>query len=379
MLQQRYRVDACALYASGTHALQAALQAALQKKNGVVLLPAYTCYEVATAAVGAGANVVLYDVDAETLEPDWASVSRAATGHNVSALVVTPLYGMPLDWQAARAAALRLDALLVADVAQGFGTLSDGAPAGTGADFIVLSFGRGKGWTGAGGGALLSDQQLLAQTQIDGLSKLQFMRELKTLLKAVSQWVLGRPALYGLPAALPFLRLGETVYHPPTPPAPMTRTSAFLLLAGELEAGHEVLHRRRNAGEYSRALAAAGPAVTALIGARLDDSAGALRYPVRVRDGWAGQAGTAAAKMGVAAGYPTTLRELPALQPLLRNAGDPLPGAELLVRELITLPTHAQVPEAQRARLVALICGANSTNGAGHVAQARHPAVGANV
>jgi dTDP-4-amino-4,6-dideoxygalactose transaminase len=359
MLLERYRLDRCLLCASGTHALQTALSALAGegKEKRPVLLPAFTCYEVATAAVGARARVALYDVDPLTLEPDWDSVS-AAGRHGAAALVVAPLFGMPVEWGLARETAERLGAPLVADVAQSYGATWQGLPAGSTADVVVLSFGRGKGWTGAGGGALLwraSVPGLDARADAVSAGPDPQRDGLATAAAAGSQFLLGRASVYGLPASIPFLRLGETVYHEPTPPRPISRSSAAMLLANDEVSSREVLRRRRNAEHYSHWLGTIDEGVTAVPGLRMDETSGALRYPVRIRGGWSAVRSNEALRLGVASTYPTTLQELPALRPLLDPGSRAAAGAALLVRELITLPTHSQTVETERRRLVDLI------------------------
>src|SRR5690242_11455191 len=68
---------------------------------------------------------------------------------------------------------------------------------------------------------------------------------------------------------------------------------------------------------------------------------GYLRLPLRLPRGLAGLADPALARrLGVARGYPGTLAELPEVATrLVRRAR--WPGAEELVRELVTLPTHS--------------------------------------
>lgn len=357
LLLERYHAAGCHLFASGTHALQVALQAVKSKAGAPVLLPAYTCYEVATAAVGANVPVALYDVDASTLEPVWESVFAAAP-HGAAALVVAPLYGMTLDWDAVRAAATKLGATLIADVAQANGSTWQGRPAGWNADFAVLSFGRGKGWTGAGGGALLWRADTAQNDEVAPTGgAYRPMAEAKSVARASSQWLLGRKSVYGLPAAIPFLKLGETIYHEPTPPTEMTRTCAALLLAGDGTAQQEVLQRRRNAAAYTELFGATSGSAGAVIGASMGNDSGALRYPIRTAGGWSRLRTTEAVRLGAGPGYPTSLHEIPALQPQLRNTAQEWPMAELLVRELITLPTHSQIGADERQQLVDVICG----------------------
>ncbi|HEY0810607.1 MAG TPA: DegT/DnrJ/EryC1/StrS family aminotransferase [Longimicrobiales bacterium] len=354
-LMRRYQADGCSLWSSGTHALQTALTIAKQSGSAPILLPAYTCYEVATAAVGAHVVVALYDVDPLTLEPDWESV-RAAASAGARALVVTPLFGMPFDWEAARRTADEMGALLIADVAQAHGTEWRGQPAGTHADLTILSFGRGKGWTGAGGGALLWRGKN-TNGQVDATQQSRSaIQEAKSVARAATQYVFGRPLLYGIPASVPFLHLGETVYHEPTVPTAMTRTSAALLLMAERVATAEVSHRRRTAEAYKRWLAETDHDVDVMIGARLNQESGALRFPVLVKGGWSQVRESAAPRLGAAPGYPTTLREIDALQPLLTNVSTKFTGAETLARELVTLPTHSQTAERDRRRAFEIVC-----------------------
>jgi dTDP-4-amino-4,6-dideoxygalactose transaminase len=357
VLTQRYEAPTCVLVSSGAHALQIALSIAKRASHAPVLLPAYTCYEVATAAVGAQVKVALYDVDAVTLEPNWESV-RSAGARGAAALVVAPLYGMPVDWDAASEVARQIGALLIADVAQAHGTTWQGKPAGSVGDMIVLSFGRGKGWTGSGGGALLSRNSALlldAENATPAAHGYKRIAEATSVARAGSQWLLGRRSLYGLPRAIPFLNLGETVYHAPTSPGSITHTSAALLLASEPAAAAEVLHRRRNAREYTQALSEGKKSVKSILGARMGDESGALRFPVLVTGGWSSVRHTYAPRLGAAGGYPTTLREIAALGPLLTNGAAHFKDSETIVRELVTLPTHSQTASDERQRLVKIV------------------------
>ncbi|HXE57205.1 MAG TPA: hypothetical protein VNK43_04330, partial [Gemmatimonadales bacterium] len=62
---------------SGTTALALALGAVSRAAGGApVALPAYGCYDLATAADAADVRVVLYDLDPLTLGPEWGSLER---------------------------------------------------------------------------------------------------------------------------------------------------------------------------------------------------------------------------------------------------------------------------------------------------------------
>ena len=67
LLAEERGAERVILYGSGTQALQVALRAAVDTVGGAVALPAYSCFDVATAAVAAKVPVRFYDVEPETL------------------------------------------------------------------------------------------------------------------------------------------------------------------------------------------------------------------------------------------------------------------------------------------------------------------------
>ena len=114
----------------------------------------------ATAADGTGAPVLLYDIEPTTLAPEPMSL-KTVLAARPRAVVAAPLYGIPVDAVRLRDACNSADVLLIEDVAQGFGTMLNKRPVGTFGSFAVLSFGRGKGVTGGGGGSLCIGHQLI--------------------------------------------------------------------------------------------------------------------------------------------------------------------------------------------------------------------------
>lgn len=355
LLAREFAADGVALFASGTQALQVALADAARAvgPDAMVALPAFTCFDVATAAVGAQLHIALYDVDPATLAPDLDSLTAALVG-GARIVVVAPLFGVPVDWEAVRAcvAAAGNKAVIIEDAAQGSGASWQGRPLGTLGDTSVLSFGRGKGWTGGCGGALLTRRRGAPPVT---RNTMDLGAELRVLTLAAAQWAFGRPALYGIPAALPWLGLGETRYRDPVPPRPLPRASAGLLLRDVAASRREADERRQRAERLLAAIART-PRVR-----RIQPLAGGvpgyLRLPIRVAGGLGGLADAAAARrLGVARSYPSALGELPAVRQRLVNSGGRWPGAVELARDLITLPTHSLLSERdvdQVARAVA--------------------------
>lgn len=340
-----FAADALALTSSGTGALTLAIRTCLAGGGGAVALPAYGCYDLATAADGARVPVLLYDVDPATLAPATASLARALEG-GARAVVLVHLFGVPVDPAPVLDLARRAGAWLIEDAAQAAGATLRGVPAGSFGDLTVLSFGRGKGTTGGRGGALLARggraaPLLEAARSMTGPARGAW----RELVPLVAQWLLGRPSLYGIPSALPFLRLGETIYHPPAPVLGMSDVAVATLSRTLPLVAAELARRRGNA---ARLLQQSGrhQAVTPPAGAE----PGWLRLPLVVADA-ARRAAIAARALGIMGGYPLALCDLPGFADRAGNRGDAFPGARTLAASLITLPTHGLLSGADLEHL----------------------------
>lgn len=352
-LARRFSADSVVLLDSGTHALELALRIAGEGRTGPVLVPAYSCYDIATAVLGAGTDAILYDIDPETLTPDMASV-RDGLAHQPSALVVGPLYGMAFPLDALRDAAHGVGAVLVEDAAQGHGASVGDRPSGSLGDLSILSFGRGKGWTGGGGGALLMRAGTTVSEDGRGRGGLDARSTPGAVVlgsKTLAQWLLARPSLYRVPASLPWLGLGETHYKPPSPISRMSPWSAALILAGEAAADAEArLRRARGSRIVDEIVAMPGGGVEPVMPAP-GCTPGFLRIPV-LREGGMDGLPPDVRRRGIAPGYPRSLVDLPPFAPGIRNRDAGLPGARRLARDLVTLPSHGAVREAEIPELL---------------------------
>ncbi|HEX5385594.1 MAG TPA: DegT/DnrJ/EryC1/StrS family aminotransferase [Gemmatimonadales bacterium] len=343
---------------SGTSALALALKLAARERPGPAALPAYCCYDIATAADAAGVEFLLYDLDPATLGPDEASLRRALDA-GAGTVVVAHLYGIPVDVPAVTALAHAAGAVVIEDAAQGAGVLFGDAPAGTLGRWGVLSFGRGKGVTGGRGGALLANAPATVgaasstvgdafASQRDSLAAAR--TSLREPVALFAQWLLARPAVYGVPLSLPFLRLGETVYRAPAPAAHLSPFAASVL-ARTIRLGAAEAERRRANAKRLLAAARLAPGLE-LIDEQPDAVAGYLRLPLR-----AGANARAAAdqrsahRLGIWPGYPRSLADLHGFGERRVPSADGYPGARELARRLITLPTHGRLGEADLVRL----------------------------
>jgi dTDP-4-amino-4,6-dideoxygalactose transaminase len=350
-LAEFFGVRGVVLTDSGTTALTLAIRALLREAGtDRVAIPGYSCYDLATAVRGAGARAVLYDLNPATLGPDWDSLGRALEA-GVGAVVVAYLYGLPFDLRRVRAIADAAGVPVIEDAAQGVGASIGGKPLGSFGDLAVLSFGRGKGVTGGRGGALLALTEAGASAarreQLPG-HRARGVMELVTL---GAQALLARPSLYALPASLPFLGLGETVYRAPRPLRRESRVSAAVAEVNWAMREREIAVRRVNAERLVRAAEEGSwlRSYRPFEGAE----AGWLRFPVLAPEDAAPRL-RAARALGVMPAYPRALADL---APLPLAAEPVTPEARVLARRLWTLPTHSLLGEREVIALGTLLRG----------------------
>lgn len=352
LLQTRYSPAGMVLTDSGTTALRAALVGALEARPGAaVALPAFCCYDLATAANGADVPVVLYDIDPHSLAPDLASLRRALR-LNVGAIVVVHLYGYPVDLGEVNRLATEAGAVVIEDAAQAAGGTLRKRPLGTQSSVAVLSFGRGKGMTGGSGGALLAHDKAGGRIVERARSLLAApARGWSDLVAIAAQMVLERPHLYALPAALPFLHLGETIYRAPHQTRAATPASCAVVAATWTMADREVETRRSNAARLLAALGRRGRAFEA-ISTAAEARPGYLRLaalasPNARRAAPRGEA----RRLGVSTSYPKVLSEVEQLAARCVNRDGAFPGGRTLATRLITLPTHGRLGAEDLIRL----------------------------
>lgn len=357
LLRERYAPTDVLLTESGTTALTAALRAVLEDRPGApVAMPAYACYDLATVAHGAGAPVFLYDVDPQTLSPDLGQL-EAGLRRGAAAVVVAHLYGYPVDVSEVirLAAATGGGAVVIEDAAQAAGATLHGRPAGSLGSLAVLSFSRGKGLTGGSGGALMARDDAGARLLQRARSLLgEPRRGWRELVAVAAQLVLDHPNTYAIPAALPFLGLGETRYREPRPlRAPAVAANAMVAATWTL-AEHEIEVRRRNAERLLEVFQ--GNMEFAPIRAGAGARPGYLRLPVLASPA-ARRAAVerASRRLGIMPGYPKALCDLERFRASCVNRDTAMPGARLLADRLCTLPTHGRLERGDLEDLEAWI------------------------
>lgn len=300
--------------------------------------------------MGAEIRPAFYDLDPDTLLPDPESLQRALSA-DPAAIVAVHHFGIPTPI-APLVAAARPGTWVIEDAAQAHGGSLNGRRLGSFAPMSILSFGRGKGWTGGAGGALLLRGEAVGALAEAARAEIGPSGSAITpSLKLAAQWVLGRPGIYALPAALPWLGLGRTVYHPPSAVQRLSEAASRVMIASDPSAEWEAGIRRSNAARIRTALPQSGAARPFPERGR----PGYLRLPLRVPDVPSESLlDPRARRLGILTSYPRPLPDLAAVRESTLDTG-PTPGAAALSRELFTAPTHSLLDQHDLERVEAML------------------------
>jgi perosamine synthetase len=349
-IRQEFRARHVFTVSSGKAALALtlmALKAGSSRRD--VVIPAYTCFSVPAAVLTAGLRPVLCDIDSSTFDFDHAQLARTLSGDTLC-VVAHHLFGVPAAIERIRALCAAHRILLVEDAAQAMGVESGGRRLGTLGDAGVFSLGRGKNITCGSGGIIVTNSGSVA----DAIARLYRpltaaprASQLGTFVQLAIMAILIRPWLYWIPAALPFLQLGRTVF--PTQ-IPLRRLSG-------MQAGLLWNWRRRLAGsnEVRAATAAYFSRQLALPRSR-EDAHPYLRLPIVVSNAAEKDRLFALSQkrgLGLALAYPVPVNEIPEIRPVF--AGQRFPTARTVSERLLTLPTHHWV-SAEDKRAIAELC-----------------------
>ena len=371
-LRSDFGVKHCFLVNSGKAAFTLVLLALKDLSPGrdEVVIPAFTCYSVPSSVLRAGLKIRLCDLGQESLDLDFPKLSAMLSATDKAlAVVATHLYGFPSDLPRVRQLVADGSVAIVEDAAQAMGETLAGRKLGTLGDVGFLSLGRGKAFSTVEGGVILTDRDDIAEalrTRLNEVPGYGTWALLGLITKTVALMTLIHPLLFWIARALPFLRLGETLFERNFP---ILRMSAFQ--AGLARNWGERLRgmqdaRRANSMQWAAMLKDLGYGGAGSSRSRLP---GLVRYPLRIRDADRRKAllrESAERGAGIAPAYPESINRLAELKGEI--PAQVCPAAERCARELVTLPTHAYLARgdvAEIRRLLSRALAAESHSAAG--------------
>lgn len=339
------------LVSSGKAALTLILLAlkSLSQKRRVVI-PAYTCFSVPSAIMKAGLDVALCDLDASTFDFD-CKLLEAAVNEKTLCVIPSHLFGIPSDMDRVNRLCRERGVYVIEDAAQAMGGTYKGAKLGTLGDIGFFSLGRGKNITCGSGGIIVTNSDRIAEAirrHYHGLEAPRMGETLGEFLQLVLMTLFIRPALYWFPAGLPFLRLGETLFHWDFPVKKLSGMKAALLRnwRKHLEQSNQ---KRVETAVYFREQLQLKPA-------RKESAVSYLRLPILMNRREERDRLYALSKKqgyGLSLMYPTPINEVEEIKGHFKESDFPV--AKQVAETLFALPTHPYLSEKDKRDICKLL------------------------
>jgi len=337
------------LVSSGSAALVLALLALKSRSTRTdVVIPAYTCFSLPAAILKAGLRPILCDIDPATFDFDHALLEQTLTTRTL-AVVGHHLFGIPSDMARLRRICGANGTFLIEDAAQAMGVEIEGRKLGTIGDVGIFSLGRGKNITCGSGGILVTNANGIADAIAREYSRLPLPRAagaVRELAQLALMAMFVKPRMYWIPAALPFLYLGETLFPKDVAVERLSGMKVGLLRGWKARLAASNRQRSETARFFSHRL----PLRLATSGEHPY-----LRLPFRVKNASEKQrlySLSRARGLGVSRAYPAPVSNIPGVR--IETNGRQFPAAERVAASLVTIPTHHLVSDRDKAAIAEL-------------------------
>lgn len=303
---------------NGTAALQVALMANCIQAGDEVIIPSFSFFATASCLLSVGARPVFADIDPETFNLDPQSAEAVIT-EKTKAIMPVHLYGQAADMPAFEALAKKYGLILLEDAAQSHGATLDGRFVGTWGT-TGFSFYPTKNMTTSEGGMMTTNDDAVAErarmARNHGMSQ-QYLHEVVGFNFRMTD----------IMAAIGLVQLDEL----PTWTAKRNENARYY---------HENLKKvikpvvRENATHVYH------------------------QYTIRVPEGVDRDKAMQQIQekgIGVRVYYPLPIHRQPVMQKLGGYEHIKLPETEKATREVMSLPIHPLLTEAERERVVEVI------------------------
>lgn len=348
-----FRSRFCYTVSGGRAALYVILETLkrLSSKREVVI-PVYTCPIVAYAVAKAGLDIVLCDIETNSFGLDPAFLEKVISNDTLC-VIPTHMFGLPCRLKELKEVVDGRGAWMVEDAAQAAGASLNGIMLGTIGDFGVISFGAGKNFTPAGGGAILTAGAEWAH-EIEltraNLPQLNSFRVIRSLVTLILYSFLINPWAFGLVKGS-VIRMEEAEQLQDFTASRLANYQAAVGIS-ILERFREINENRvRNASALIEALSGNGSVITPQIPEGSWPTF--LRLPVMVKHAeQRDRLCHALEERGIQARKPfnTLVSRLEGISAV--NGTSSFPGVEYVVDRILTLPTHPLVSEKERDTVV---------------------------
>jgi dTDP-4-amino-4,6-dideoxygalactose transaminase len=303
--------------------------------------------------IRAGAAIQICDIQENSINYNIPQLVEQVSKDTLG-IIVSHLFGIPSEIDAFVLKARQEGTFIIEDCAQALGATLNGRKLGTLGDIAFFSFGRGKTIYAISGGVIITNDHRIGRAVARRISRLpspSLLRSLEALLIGFFVYVFSNPYVYWLPANLPFLELGKTIYPADFTVELMPGFNAGLARSWATKLQNLNKSRRILSQVYKEDLAPYGfhflkePAAAEAV---------YPRFPVIARTPTERESIhrlLTEMGMGSSCQYPAGVAHIPQLQ-LSEKERRRFINADSLSRLLITLPTHSDVSQLDVKKII---------------------------
>ncbi|HDS00480.1 MAG TPA: hypothetical protein ENO07_00540, partial [candidate division Zixibacteria bacterium] len=311
-----------------------------------------------SAIVKAGLRIRLVDIDPRTLDYNYSQLEGVDSKDGL-AVMACNLFGILSDMHKLERIAGENQLYLIDDAAQSMGSRHGSKYSGTFGDAGIFSLGRGKNMTAYEGGVLVTNNDRIAgkiDDSITELAKPSIKAEIKAFSNLLFYSLFLRPRLYWIPARIPFLHLGETVFDPDFKLSQLSgiQKSVSALMFNELSGINSI--RKKNALAIGQALIDNGSYM--IPGYTESNCPAYIRLPVICpNNSWRDRAIQKLVSRGINATimYPCGIHQIPGIREHLGPDCGHFPGAEMVADRLLTIPTHPYLKQTHIETIISTL------------------------
>ncbi len=355
---QDFQSKYCFLQSSGKAALTLILLALKQiyPNRDQVILPAFTCYSVPSAVKRSGLKIKLCDLAPSSFDFDKEKlkeiIDKNKQNKKILCALPTHLFGCPADVTGIRAI-VGPDIPIIEDAAQAMGETWKDNKLGTLGDIGFFSLGRGKALSTMEGGVIITNRKDLAERiksltgSMNGYNSADILKfTIKTFLTTFLQ----SPSLFWFPKALPFLKLGETLWEPDFSLSPLSAFHIKLARGWQKRLARHRRARKKNCTYWQMRL----PENLTQVCCETDISM--IRFPVLMQTREQRDFALIQSEqlgLGLMPAYPTAIHKI--IQLTNEFSNQQFPQAEDLSKRLLTIPVHEYIKSDDNEKIRSLL------------------------
>jgi perosamine synthetase len=342
---------------SGKAALQLVLEAIrFTSGRNSILMSAYTCPDIATAAIRSNCKIALFDIDEKNMQPKSETFFSSINPEETASIIFSNLYGIPDRIPED----LPKGIYVIDDACQSALSIRENSPLGVSStDIGIYSFGRGKAFSSAGGGILIIPRTDLPEKELyfsnihrelrniyTEIDKENYIDSILYFIKMCLLWIFEKPVFFWIALLIPMLKIGETKLQLAFSIRRPSRITLVAMLACLKKKSQRAKMLKKILLRYPDSLTS-----------HIAHQSVHIRFPMLLSEEKKKNIlkNKNHRRLGISGSYPKTIDKYPEISAYIINNGTNHQGAEKIAKKIITLPIHNYVKDDDINRILNLI------------------------